>query len=275
MLKISKDIEKSIPKADMKSFDVAVYRMLGIAVVRNVIPQHVIKEWQQSWNSFRNTRIPNLREVNPFNPVEVTEPMPSNIAFLYKNSEILEIVTKIYPNLGFFRQRFLVKDQQSRGPIFIHQDCGYNIGFLEKTSVFVPISRMDPDNGGLQFYPGTHHFGYLSDVGEINIEAIAPEWPKIWPNVRPGDIILMHGCTWHGSGPHVSGPDRIVAQLQYQPASDPSSVELLHGTDVGRVSLTDITPSMIFKRSRVTRLTELQAEVTRLKASCSEAGRSM
>src|SRR6185369_6134762 len=92
-------------------------------------------------------------------------------------------------------------------------------------------------NGGMAFLPGTHHAGYLGDVGEIDIAATAPDWPILRPTLAPGDILLMHDCTWHGSEPHVSGPDRVLAQLQYQPASDPSSIELLRGTDTGHVKL--------------------------------------
>jgi hypothetical protein len=263
MLKIYKDVEHLIHRADMAVLSVEDYRALGVAILRGAIASPVIGAWQASWESFRSKQIPSYRTVNPFNPVVLNETVTQELATIYRHPELLDIMEQIYPDLGIFEQRFLIKDKQSRTPTFFHQDYGYDLGWPEKTSVFLPLTPMTPENGGLVFLPGTHHAGYLGDVGEINVDAIAPNWPVLRPSLKPGDIILMHECTWHGSGAHVSGPDRIMVQMQYQPASDPSNFELLRGKDDSVLKLTDSVRHLIFLRSRTTRLKELQAEVER------------
>jgi Phytanoyl-CoA dioxygenase (PhyH) len=263
MLNISKDIEYLIAQADMTVLSVPIYRALGVAILRKAISPSVVKVWQAAWQAFQAETIATSRTINPFNPVVLNEPVQGELASIYRHPELLDIMEEIYPDLGIFGHRFLIKDKQSRTPVFFHQDYGYDLGWPEKTSVFLPLSPMTPENGGLAFLPGTNQLGYLGDVGDIAIDVIAPDWPVLRPILEPGDIVVMHECTWHGSGPHISGPDRVVVQLQYQPASDPSSVELLRGKDSGTLKLADSMRPLIFRRSRATRLRDLQAEVNR------------
>jgi hypothetical protein len=265
MLKISPDIERSIPRADMTVLSVDLYRALGVAILRQAISASAIAAWLAAWQCFHAETIAESRTVNRFNPVVLNEPVPAELAAIFRHPEILDIMERLYPDLGTCGQRFLIKDKHSQGPVFFHQDFGYNLGWPEKTAVFLPLTPMLPDNGGLAFLPGTHQAGYLGDVGEIDIEAIAPDWPILRPTLAPGDLILMHSFTWHGSGPHVAGAERVVVQLQYQPASDPSCIEVLRGRDAATVKLTEDMRARIFRRSRINRLKELQAEVDRLR----------
>lgn len=266
MLKIPDAVESQIAKADMVRLSVEDYRLLGVAVLRNCISKATMSSWQKAWAEFQDRSIGEGRKVNPFNPVVLNENVTGELTKIYRHPELLDIMEQVYPDLGIFGQRFVIKDRHSRTPVFPHQDYGYDLGWPEKTSVFLPLSEMNPDNGGLFFLPGTHLAGFLGDAGEIDLEMLAPGWPAIAPTVSPGDIVLMHECTWHGSGPHKAGPDRIVVQIQYQPASDPSSTETLRGRNAGLVQLTDEMRHLIFSRSRSSRLKELQIEINALKA---------
>ena len=266
MLTIPPDVAEAIPRADMASLSVEDYRLLGVAVLRGAITPATIAMWQGAWAAFRSRSIGDGRQVNPFNPVVLNEEVGADLQAIHRHPELLDIMEQVYPDLGIFGQRFVIKDRQSRSPVFLHQDYGYDLGWPEKTSVFLPLSDMTPENGGLYFLPGTHHAGFLGDAGEIDLDRLAPGWPMLAPSLSPGDIVLMHECTWHGSGPHVSGPDRIVVQIQYQPASDPSTTETLRGRTGPKVPLTDAMRHLIFRRSRTSRLKELQAEVNSLKS---------
>ncbi len=114
------------------------------------------------------------------------------------------------------------------------------------------------------FYPGTHQFGYLEDAGEINPSRFwTPDWPTVSPSLDPGDLVVMNSMTWHGSGPHVSGPDRVLVDIIYQPADDPSGIALLRGNWRTEIFL-DRRSAGIFTRSRVSRLIELQRELDEL-----------
>ena len=257
-------ISDQIPLADSQVFSLDIYRETGFFVVRRLIPEDQIREWQLEWDRFYMEKLADKRNVDRFNPVNVNEQLSPKLAEIHKCSQLLDVMQLIYPDLALFMQRFVIKDQNSRDPVFIHQDFCYDYGWPEKTTVFIPLSVSNKDNGGISFYPGTHHFGYLGDAGEINSEIISADWPLVCPSLEPGDIAMIHTCTWHCSPPHVRGPDRIVTQATFQPASDPSSVALLRGKWQTKYRLCGISRDKFFVRSRVSRLRELQGQVNRL-----------
>ncbi len=256
---------------DSHTFSPDVYRRTGAFVMRRALPADSVLAWQHAWADFADN-LGARRTVDPYNPVVVHEDIPPALAAIHRCDALLDLMQSLYPDLGLYQQRLLVKDHVSRAPVFLHQDFSYDHGWPEKTAVFVALSAHDADNGGLILYPGTHGCGYLGDTGEIDPAIVHPDWPSFCPSVQPGDIILMHDCTWHGSHPHTRGPDRVLLQITYQPASDPSTETLLRGSwDPARRY--QLPRTRFFKRSRASRLRELQAEVNRLKAQLGESAR--
>jgi ectoine hydroxylase-related dioxygenase (phytanoyl-CoA dioxygenase family) len=83
-------------------------------------------------------------------------------------------------------------------------------------------------------------------VGEIDPAILTTKPEIICPVLAPGDVVLMHSALWHESGPRVTGPDRVLADIIYQRADDPARALPREG---------------IFVRSRSSRLRELQAQV--------------
>jgi hypothetical protein len=267
-------IRQLLPYLDSEVFSRAVFDQTGIFVVRKAIPQDIISTWQSEWNEFYKSQLSSGRNVNKFNPVSLDEALPPILAEMYRNPAILNVVEQAFgPDIALFNQRFVIKDQHSRGPVFLHQDSPYHLGWPTKASAFVALSQVTPENGGLVFYPGTHQFGYLGDAGEINADIIGSDWPTISPSLDPGDLALMSSLTWHQSGPHVGGPDRILADIIYQPANDPSGNVLLRGEWRTEVFLnkSSILSQPLFKRSRSSRLVEMQAKIEKLEHTA-EAG---
>ena len=259
-------IRDEIPKADAEELSLEVYRQTGFFVVRRVIPEERIREWQTKWDRFYADTLEHDRDVDKYNPVDVREQTPTELADIHKCPQLLDVMEKVYPDLALFKQRFVIKDHNSRAPVFVHQDFPYDYGMLDKTTVFIPLSVSNKDNGGISFYPGTHHFGYMGDAGEVNTALINSEWPLICPSLEPGDIALCNTCTWHCSPPHVRGPDRILVQATFQPANDPSSVALLRGEWKTKFRLGGLPRGDFFVRSRSGRLRELQAQVNRFES---------
>ncbi|MEM7130829.1 MAG: phytanoyl-CoA dioxygenase [Chloroflexota bacterium] len=254
------ELRDRIPDADSTHFSPDVYRETGFFVVRQAIEPANIRFWQSEWERFYRDELAD-RKVDKYNPVNVHEKLPSTLAEIHKCPELLDIMQVLYPDLALFMQRFVIKDANSRNQVFTHGDFCYDYGWPEKTTVFIPLSISSPDNGGISFYPGTNHFGYLGDAGEVNTEILGGDWPLICPTLEPGDIALCHTCTWHCSPPHVSGPDRILVQATFQPSSDPSSTSLLRGEWRARYRLNGLPRNKFFVRSRSSRLRELQAQV--------------
>lgn len=240
-----------------------MFAAAGIFVIRNAISVATVREWQLAWVQFTESlRTQGGRNVNRFNPVAVDEAPPPPLADLHKHPALLDIVQQAFgPDIALYNQRFVVKDKYSLGPVFTHQDYCYHRGWPVKASAFVALSPMTPENGGMIFYPGTHQFGYLGDAGEVDHDVLGPDWPELAPSLEPGDVAFMHSCTWHRSGPHVSGPERVLADIIYQPADDPSGIALLRGEWRTEIFFSKLSGKPLFKSCRSSRLRDLQQKI--------------
>lgn len=244
-----------IEKIDSTVFDKSVYDETGVFILRNAIPQDTIKEWQQEWDKFYNESLANGRDVHLANPVALKEQLPEKLAHLYRNEVLINVAKQIHGNdLALYNHRFVIKDQFSLDKVFLHQDSCYHLGNLNKCSFFVPLSYSGPSNGGLTFHLGTHKCGYLGDAGEINPDGFNIKFAKVTPELNPGDFAIMNSHVWHESGPNAAKINRIIADIHYQPANDPTGKELLSGewkTDFW-FSMED--PTKYFKNSRILKL---------------------
>ena len=248
-------------------FNREIYLQTGAFVVTGAFPMNAVGPWLSSWSAFYQSRL-NERKVNRFNPVTIDEEPPEDLKAMYRDSRLLDIAEQIFgPDIALFNFRFIIKDKYSRGPVFRHQDLPYHMGYMDRASFFVPLSRANASNGALSFVLGTHHFGYLGDAGEILDAVLDPDWPILSPDLSPGDLVVMHSSLWHESGPHSQGEDRVMADICLQPASDPSGIEILRGDAATEYRIPAALRGKIFKRSRVSRLAELQSQVDALAKS--------
>jgi hypothetical protein len=260
-------IRELIPQLDSTKFSREVFEHTGIFVIRGAIPAETIQRWRKAWDEFFNSEFSSGRPVNKYNPVAVDQTPPPELADMHRDPSLLDVVEMAFgPDIGLYNQRFVVKDRHSRGPVFLHNDYPYHIGWPTKASAFVPLSSVSAENGGMTFYPGTHQYGYLGDAGELNRELLGSDWPTICPSLEPGDFALMNSSTWHESGPHVGGPDRIMADIIYQPASDPSCIALLRGQWQTEIFLNRHSKTKIFNTSRSSKLQEMQNRLDQFEA---------
>lgn len=255
------EMNELISQIDSTRFDLDLFKKTGVFVVRNAIPNKEIQHWQDAWRKYHESDIGKRRIAEyDYNKVEVKN-IPEHLANIHKEKAVLDIIEQIVgPNIGLFNKRLVIKDSLSRGSVFLHQDTCYQFGGVDKLSAFIALSVVNPENGGLKFYTGTHRFGYLGDAGEIRDDLLPSDWPCVHPNLQPGDMALMNSLLWHESPPHTGGPDRILTDFIYQNADDPSTLEVLRGdAEIEENFLTKSREESLFKRSRVSRLIELQA----------------
>lgn len=251
-------VSSLIEKLDAEKFDKDIFDKTGLFVIRKAIPDELIKEWRAEWDSFYEKSLAAGRNVNLSNPVDLKEPLPEKLATVYRNDILLDVAEQVFgPNVALYNHRFVIKDKFSPGEIFLHHDYCYHLGLPTKTSFFVPLSYAGKKNGGLTFYLGTHKYGYLGDAGEINPDNFNEKWPQVTPELEPGDFIIMNSLLWHKSGVNEAGIDRIVADIIYQPANDPSSKELLRGEWQTDIFITNEDKLKYFKNSRVTKMIEM------------------
>lgn len=230
----------------------------GVLVFKNALPTDVVAGWRMQYDALSNPeRVPEYNKVAVND--ERLQPLLSLIA---ANPVILDAVEQVFGHdIALYNQRFIVKDKHARDVVFLHQDTPYHVGWPTKLSAFVALSRVMPENGGLIFYPGTHKYGYLGDAGEIRREHWAGA--SDCPELTQGDFVLMHSATWHESARNTNGIDRILADIIYQPANDPSGNQLLRGE-----WLVDQMPESVranlFVSSRTMRMREMQERITAL-----------
>ncbi len=234
-----------------------IFELTGLLVFKGAIATDAVASWRIAYDNLSNPdRTPE------YNPVAVNEAALQPVLHLIATHPvILAAVTEIFgPDIALYNQRFIVKDKHARDPVFLHQDTPYHIGWPQKASAFVALSNVTAENGGLIFYPSTHKLGYLGDAGEINRELVRGEGVGI--ELSQGDFVIMHSALWHESGANTNGIDRILADIIYQPASDPSGIELLQGewkTTAPRIPLS--LRDKLLVRSRASRLRDLQTEI--------------
>jgi ectoine hydroxylase-related dioxygenase (phytanoyl-CoA dioxygenase family) len=252
-------VNQYIDKIESNIFNKEVYEITGLFIMRNVIPKQTIEMWQIEWNTFYNNQLSEGRDVHQANPVAIKEKLPEKLASMYKDETLLSIATQVHgEDLALYNHRFVIKDKFSLDKVFLHNDSCYHLGYLNKCSFFVPLTYSGPSNGGLIFHLGTHKFGHLGDAGEINKNAFNIQFPTITPELNPGDFAIMHSSLWHESGPNEAKIDRVVADIHYQPANDPTGKELLNGKWKTNFWYSMEDPTKYFINSRIIKLKNKQ-----------------
>jgi hypothetical protein len=251
---LPQDIAPLILMLDNKSFDLSIYERTGLFIIRNYIPKDIITRWQLLWDEFYQETI-QYRVIDQANPVNISQQPDGELGALYLNNYIVALAKQIHgENVALYNHRFVIKDKLNTNKVMLHQDSCYHLGNLNKCSFFIPLSPTGPHNGGLEFYPGTHQYGYLGDAGEINPDAFEHTWGKISPNIYPGDVVVMNSHLWHESPPNQSNIDRIVVDIITQPSDDPTGEVLLSGEWKTSLKYSKNNPPQYFKNSRIIKL---------------------
>jgi hypothetical protein len=254
-------VQAVIDQIASETFNPDVFKETGVFVMRNAIAPAVVREWQAEWHAFYAAQLADGRDVNKANPVSLTEQLPPKLASMYKEPVFAETLRHIFgDHIALYNHRFVIKDRFSSNKVFLHQDSCYHLGNLNKCSMFVPLSIVNADNGGMTFHAGSHKLGVLGDAGEINPDSFDFKWPKVTPELNPGDFVIMNSALWHESGPNVSGINRIMADTIVQPADDPTGKDLLCGEWQTDIFYSPSNYIRYFINSRVLKLIKYEKE---------------
>ncbi|MCX5541462.1 phytanoyl-CoA dioxygenase family protein [Paraburkholderia sp. CNPSo 3076] len=260
-----------VSRVSSETFDLDVYRRAGCFVVRGAIPAAVVREWQAEWDAFYQT-IQAGRDVNKANPVALAEQPTGPLAEMYREPALVDVMRTLFgEHVALYNHRFVIKDRFSTGKVFLHQDSCYHLGNVNKCSFFVPLTHADKDNGAMTFHVGSHRLGFLGDAGEINPDSFEVEWPKITPELSPGDFVVMNSALWHESGPNTSGRDRVLADTIVQPADDPTGEALICGEWQTDIFFSHHNCIRYFANSRVLRNMRYEKELASLREAAPAA----
>jgi ectoine hydroxylase-related dioxygenase (phytanoyl-CoA dioxygenase family) len=147
--------------------------------------------------------------------------------------------------LRFWHDQVFWKPPRHRGVVPWHQDYSYwtRTGPPAHISMFIALDDMGPENGGLEYVPGSHRWGLLpwQDFGgglDALLEHLTPEQKRAFQPVpqhlRAGQATIHHSHLIHGSKENPSARPRRATVLNY--LADGTLVTdgaqpLLHGVD--------------------------------------------
>lgn len=122
--------------------------------------------------------------------------------------------------------RVLMKDTHWAPEVDVHQDYPYfQDGQTSKLNIFLAVTPCHAGNGMLTFYRGSHRYGPLPR-GRISVE-LCPQFEPFVPSLEVGDALLADFLLWHGSIPAAQPEPRIMVQIVFQPADDPSAQNII------------------------------------------------
>lgn len=238
--------------------------LLGVNVIRNVFSASTIEKYIDSY--FRQVGEEKIRRT-PFHPTEMKIDDGNFLQGIVKEPEFLKLAASFFDgNVGIDFTRIVRKDKHDVRPVILHQDTGYQMGGSTgygSYSLFIALTQCSYENGGLIFYPGTHHFGYLGDVGEI-ADILPPDYPVIHSHAEPGDVVCMNSAVWHASPENKALSDRVYLEVHIQHIDEPTTRIPVCGTVTSKYAL-HMNVDDIFKSSRAQRLRQLYQEVESLK----------
>lgn len=235
----------------------------GVLVIKNIFDKRLIYKLRTEYD--RSILEGTIRK-DDFHRTQVRISKNSGFLDVLNVRELKELLREIFPEgtgLDFFR--IVKKDSSNPLPVFLHSDSSYNIGWYDAFSVFIPLSICNSDNGGLSFYPGTHHFGHTGDAGGL-AEILPPGYPSFQPDANPGDLIIMHAGVWHKSPAYRSGDARIYLEFNFRSAKDPAAKHIIDVVD-DREWILKIDVDDLFADSREQRVTRLTQQLKDLKGA--------
>jgi len=201
-----------------REVDLRDYERDGYQVIRGVFDPAEVRTFRSAWEEIKSDLD---RGVGPMQREArfIFGTLPDPLGRIYGDRRLATIASRVLgPDVALYFSRLMVKDAGWNGDVATHQDAPYFHGTVDKLSILLPLQDQTEASGGLQFVAGSHRLGHLGIRGTILISDF--DLPVRAPVLAAGDICLMNFLTWHFSEPNLSGDDRVLMQLAYQPATD-------------------------------------------------------
>lgn len=211
-----------------------LYEKNGFVVLRNVIPEVLIKKIQGDCDRFLKEKDEELDRKGVVAEGGTYKGSRYFIAMRNKDSqsmqeliygkEMQEITTRILgDNVYLFLEQFVVKSADKGMTFAWHQDSGY-LAFPHKPylSIWLPLDDVTEENGTVYLLPyeaaGTRvrvdHIPDSITKDEVGYFGDDPGIPAI---LKKGDVALFSSVCFHRSGCNNSDKQRRVLLIQYSP----------------------------------------------------------
>ena len=216
------------------------------------------------------------RKIDEFNGINfcMESELSKDILAVERDSTVLQIVSEILKEAverkaqpAMLGSKLMVKDKRFEGEVFLHQDSCYQLGRRKVTGFFLlsDLRKGELRKSTIRILVGTHKFGHLGDAGEIDREILEEDWPEIEMSQNRHTYVLIDPHCWHYSKAASLGDQvRGIYTFTYADLS-PICTRMPGETRV--INSNPFTENRIFKRSRVSRLKEMQRQLDSFKKS--------
>lgn len=254
-------------KFEAKIINHKILQDLGFFVVKDLFHLDVVKKYRLRFlNSLSKKKLNKTKK----HPVEVKIEGIKSFERIFKDKNLKKI------SKGFFKGRvgsdflrIVKKDDKNSSAVFCHQDTGYQIGSFDRYSLFICLTDNNHLNGGMIVYPSTHKFGYLGDAGEIS-KNITKKYINVCPDLKAGDVLVMHSALWHESKENFTKNNRIYLEIHIQNIDEPTTKYNILG-----IKNKTIEPffekNNIFSNSRVDRIVNFKKKINLLEKKLSKS----
>ena len=229
----------------------------GFVVLRDYIDQQLITEMQDELEHIVDEEADKLLAAGKIKSRFENEPFETRMFKLYE-SDVKSAPTRFRENLHrpafyklFFHPDLLDTVELLLGPeirvypnytvrpkfpdwaghqVLWHQDGGYTgtqgaVSELRMVNVWTPLVPVNPENGCMQFIPGTHKLGILPHDSkeyylQLHDEHLKPRLHQaIDLAINPGDVIFFHNLLFHQGLPNRTKKIRWSVDWRYQDAT--------------------------------------------------------
>lgn len=238
----AKLFEDSFDVADMNGITEA-FQTNGFVKLKNLFSQPEIENVRNNVVRYQQDVAPDIDETDRFQPKGLDGPF-SILGRMDKYDEFFAslVCDDRFQTLG----RVLVsEDATSRHIQFFnvipglspptppHQDA---LNFRNQTgsmiNIWVPLSRVDAENGCLHYIPGSHRFGarFHQPPKTGGPDIVSPYraldmLSEVAVHADPGDVLVHHGLTIHSSEANLSNQERWALGFPYVDGFVPVSKE--------------------------------------------------
>ena len=208
------------------------------------------------------------------------------LAEIARTPAILDAVgTILGPDLLVWSVELFIKEPGDGKVVSWHQDITYwGMGETdEEVTAWLAVSDVSVEAGAMRFIPGSHKGGIVAHADTFGAENLLSRGQKIAgvderqavPGpLKPGEMSLHHGRTFHASAPNMSDDRRIGIAIRYvtpgvrQAAMGRDYAMLVRGRDLHKGWIPVAPPARLFDP----RALELYDEVLAAQAATLAAG---
>lgn len=207
----------------------------GFVIIKNAIPESKLVELRVLQSRIVEYADKNL--VDPFKDYYLNHRSDQGVLYdlyqrhpefqdLVKNDKVLDALEVVLgPNIYLYDNSLIYKPKGRRNEVPWHQDFMSRPDEPLKYIVWMALDNVVKENGALKVIPGSHKEGFLpwyrvkgeTHHDRVNKDEVEKRKDQItYLEMEPGDILIFHMLTMHGSDEVSSDLPRRAFRCSYQ-----------------------------------------------------------